>query len=303
MASQPPVVQANRCLDVAAWTLLYYDYTLTLSMEYEQFWKQQKRLSLVAVLIVLNRYVSLLGEIPVIIFIFGNLDGEQCHWLDLYHQAFAAITQALVAALLMMRTVALYQRSKYILGLMGAFLILGCGTIILSITSYQSSVHFTGSLAKMLPGCVFPMTKEQTELSASPWCTMLLFDTAIFLLTLVRSIRVIRLLGGSGSMFQVMLRDGTIYFGALVVVNMANILTYLVIGPPESGMGVTITNTISSTLIARLMLNLRDPALNTVLLNTDMYQDEPTEDLGNMESVRFRSADVEDSNAAGISIS
>lgn len=56
--------------------LLYYDYTLTLSMEYEQFWKQQKRLSLVAVLIVLNRYVSLLGEIPVIIFIFGNLDGE-----------------------------------------------------------------------------------------------------------------------------------------------------------------------------------------------------------------------------------
>lgn len=73
MASQPPVVQANRCLDVAAWTLLYYDYTLTLSMEYEQFWKQQKRLSLVAVLIVLNRYVSLLGEIPVIIFIFGNV--------------------------------------------------------------------------------------------------------------------------------------------------------------------------------------------------------------------------------------
>lgn len=88
-----------------------------------------------------------------------------------------------MSALLMMRTVALYQRSKYILGLMGFFLILGCGTIIvgihlvslwcfvsraltqfpmqLSITSYQSSVHFTGSLAKMLPGCVFPMTKEQ----------------------------------------------------------------------------------------------------------------------------------------------
>ncbi|OSX68026.1 hypothetical protein POSPLADRAFT_1043184 [Postia placenta MAD-698-R-SB12] len=239
--------------------LLYYDYTLTLSMEYEQFWKQQKRLSLVAVLIVLNRYVSLLGEIPVIIFIFGNLDGE----------AFAAITQALVA------------------------------------------VHFTGSLAKMLPGCVFPMTKEQygfacmyhatrltdtdrTELSASPWCTMLLFDTAIFLLTLVRSIRVIRLLGGSGSMFQVMLRDGTIYFGALVVVNMANILTYLVSWEMDQVYEVTerrVSYRISSTLIARLMLNLRDPALNTVLLNTDMYQDEPTEDLGNMESVRFRSAD------------
>ncbi|EED85708.1 predicted protein [Postia placenta Mad-698-R] len=240
--------------------LLYYDYTLTLSMEYEQFWKQQKRLSLVAVLIVLNRYVSLLGEIPVIIFIFGNLDGE----------AFAAITQALVA------------------------------------------VHFTGSLAKMLPGCVFPMTKEQygfacmyhaarltdtdrTELSASPWCTMLLFDTTIFLLTLVKSIRVIRLLGGSGSMFQVMLRDGTIYFGALVVVNMANILTYLVGGMSEV-YKVTerrVSYRISSTLIARLMLNLRDPALNTVLLNTDMHHDEPTEDLDNMESVRFRSANAE----------
>lgn len=88
-------------------------------------------------------------------------------------------------------------------------------------------------------------------------------------------------------------------------------------------MGVTITNTsvaawemdqvyevterrvsyrISSTLIARLMLNLRDPSLNTVLLNTDMHHDEPTEDFDNMESVRFRSANAEDTNAAGISI-
>lgn len=37
---------------------------------------------------------------------------------------------------------------------------------------------------------------------------MLVFDTSVFLLTLVRSVQVVRLPGGSKSMFQVMLRDG-----------------------------------------------------------------------------------------------
>jgi len=36
--------------------------------------------------------------------------------------------------------------------------------------------------------------------------------------------------GASGRMFQIMLRDGTIYFGALVILNTLNILTFLVSG-------------------------------------------------------------------------
>ena len=44
--------------------MLYYDYTLTLTREIEHFWRGA-RLSLASTLFVLNRYLGLLGPIPV----------------------------------------------------------------------------------------------------------------------------------------------------------------------------------------------------------------------------------------------
>lgn len=40
-------------------------------MELERFWKP-RRLSVVSVLFLMNRYLSLLGQIPVILEYFGN---------------------------------------------------------------------------------------------------------------------------------------------------------------------------------------------------------------------------------------
>lgn len=62
------------CIVSAA--VLYYDYALTLSMEYEQFWKHQSKFSTAAVLFVLNRYLSLLGEIPIVYYMFASLASE-----------------------------------------------------------------------------------------------------------------------------------------------------------------------------------------------------------------------------------
>lgn len=45
--------------------LLYFDYTLTLEREIEHFWKTA-RFNLVSSLFVVNRYLGLLGPIPVI---------------------------------------------------------------------------------------------------------------------------------------------------------------------------------------------------------------------------------------------
>ncbi len=55
--------------------MLYYDYSLTLSMELERFWKRA-RLSLVSVLFVVNRYLGLLGSIPVALEYFVHFKPE-----------------------------------------------------------------------------------------------------------------------------------------------------------------------------------------------------------------------------------
>ena len=52
--------------------ILYYDYTLTLGDEIDYFWNTAK-MSLVSTLFVLNRYLGLLGPIPVIVEFFMTL--------------------------------------------------------------------------------------------------------------------------------------------------------------------------------------------------------------------------------------
>lgn len=47
--------------------VLYYDYLLTLSREVEYFWPHQNRVGWAASSFLFNRYVSVLGHIPVLI--------------------------------------------------------------------------------------------------------------------------------------------------------------------------------------------------------------------------------------------
>ena len=57
--------------------MLYYDYSLTLSTEIEHFWKRA-RISLVSVLFVVNRYLGLLGSIPVALEYFVHFTPQVC---------------------------------------------------------------------------------------------------------------------------------------------------------------------------------------------------------------------------------
>ena len=57
--------------------MLYYDYSLTLSTEVEHFWKRA-RISLVSVLFVVNRYLGLLGSIPVALEYFVHFTPQVC---------------------------------------------------------------------------------------------------------------------------------------------------------------------------------------------------------------------------------
>lgn len=51
--------------------ILYYDYALTLSTEVERFWRRPW--SLVSFGFYLNRYLSLLGHIPVMYEFYGSM--------------------------------------------------------------------------------------------------------------------------------------------------------------------------------------------------------------------------------------
>lgn len=64
--------------------ILYYDYSLTLGAEVDRFWRVG-RCSFVNILFVLNRYLALLGAIPVCFEFFGDLPREVSPIRSLHH--------------------------------------------------------------------------------------------------------------------------------------------------------------------------------------------------------------------------
>ncbi|KAF9523559.1 hypothetical protein CPB83DRAFT_862709 [Crepidotus variabilis] len=255
----------DTCFSAASFGLLYYDYFLTLHLEHARFWSNKRRLTWVSLFFYLNRYIALLGHIPIIFRDFSTSTNphrlKTCIHLLTYHSFLILVVQIVVGVLLVTRTYALYDQQRWVLAVL-----LSCGfaAIAWALCSILKG-HDTPYTTDQLPvrGCSLPLSETIASRSASAWIAMLCFDLLIFLMTLYKSVS--NILKGSrfSSFFLVLLRDGTIYFGIMVVTCSITIYN-LQHGHDyeKKGILVTFTNVASSTMCSRLMLNMRDPSIS-----------------------------------------
>ncbi|KAI0831457.1 hypothetical protein BC628DRAFT_1415955 [Trametes gibbosa] len=249
-------VRFNNALVLVAYTTLYYDYLLTFSDEVEYFWKSAN-LSIISVLFVVNRYLGLLGPLPLILEYFVDLP-EHTYT---YHQAYALASQGIVAVMLVIRTYALYNRSRRILVILLGTHVSGALVCLVAIVVNVSPVKTVTPLPFKYTACDLSLTNNQATHLVIAWGAMLWFDTTIFLLTLTQALRMRRYF--PGGLLEVMLRDGTLYYGFMVAANVSNIITFMITrtNSPLKGMDTTLANVLSTTLTSRLILNLRNPEL------------------------------------------
>ncbi|CAK5277908.1 unnamed protein product [Mycena citricolor] len=255
-----------RVLVVIPYTVLVYDYFLTIQLEVSGFWTTSFTWG--SFFFYLNRYSSLLGTIPVVVqFWLTTTDPGKipvpddsfreikhtrlmpvlrCHSLRMYHQYFALISQVLVACILIMRTYALYSKNKLVLGVMititlSAFasamtlLLTGNNESTLSPELQVYGCPFATAHAKYVPSLVSSWLIRLADSSrqehtihsglAEAWAGMLVFDSMIFVLTLYKALSIET---RRGDLLTVLVRDGTIYFGLILVANAINIGTYTV---------------------------------------------------------------------------
>lgn len=155
-----------------------------------------------------------------------------------------------------MRVYALYERSRRVLALLAG---LGMGAIAFACWSAIDGKDRVPEVDLILPvGCVAQLTRKKAIRVGAAWGGMLIFDTVVFGMTLWKSLT---LRSKEQDLISVLLRDGAIYFSVIMVANLANILTHVLAGPLTRGVGTIFVNIISSVMISRLMLNLRDPNL------------------------------------------
>ncbi|KAJ6529349.1 hypothetical protein B0H19DRAFT_1083096 [Mycena capillaripes] len=129
-------------------------------------------------------------------------------------------------------TYALYERSHCVLGLL---LVCGGGVISVGIWGTISSGKAADHRAQLPPyiGCTYEITQRQLHLfrvRADEFQAKTIADASP---------------------------------SVIVISNVSNILTYILGEPSTRGVATTFTNIISSIMISRLMLNLRDPVLTS----------------------------------------
>ncbi|KAJ7260124.1 hypothetical protein C8J57DRAFT_1471769 [Mycena rebaudengoi] len=257
-------LDSNYYLNAVAFTLLFYDYFLTLEWEVSRYWGSP--LTFPTVLFYANRYVTLFGNIPVVIQYFWTTSSTPskvvvCGHLESFHQYYIIATQIIVGVMLILRTYALYERNKYILV---STILISLGLVGVAMYTVLSGKGGTDD-AVGLPlyiGCIYSISRSKSLVLTGAWAGLGVFDSMIFTLTFYRALSQRR--ANRLQLITVLLRDGSLYFGVMIIANLCNILTFVLGEPYTRGVATTFTNIISAILISRLMLNLRDPTLSTM---------------------------------------
>ncbi|KAJ7214479.1 hypothetical protein GGX14DRAFT_563292 [Mycena pura] len=185
---------------------------------------------------------------------------SRCTVLEVYHEYFITVIQITIGVMLVLRTYALYERNNRVLCFMLVFgMSVLCISIWSTINTDRGPAGDRGSVVALEMGCAYAVAQTEVKGLIIDWSTLSLFDCMIFLLTLYKTLRRHRPAGLN--LLTVLMRDGCIYFGVMVISNLSNIFTYAFGTPATRGLFNTTTNIISSLMTSRLMLNIRDPVL------------------------------------------
>ncbi|KAG0702178.1 hypothetical protein DFH29DRAFT_511618 [Suillus ampliporus] len=201
-----------------------------------------------------------------------NLSPQSCSKYVLVREVHLFFQQFIVCFILSLRTYALYGRSRRLLGWMVIIgLILGGGAFA------GSFGDDTSSATAALGNCYETYTAETAIRHGLAWLMIFVYELLIFVLTVFRICKTRALLRFSllisrRNIIDIMFQDGAMYFAAMTMVNLANMLTYYCGPDIISGNLATFTSCISVTLISRLMLNLHKS------IDTGIFSTTPTQD-------------------------
>ncbi|KAJ3877263.1 hypothetical protein F5051DRAFT_453202 [Lentinula edodes] len=207
-------VNWNHYMELIEFVILAYDYLLTFDLEIERFWKRDTK-RLAAILFFVNRYLTLLGNVPFVLLFFRP------------------------GLILRYSDVQLYLADR-------------TGPAAVDLPSASAQV-----------GTIPSFSDTQGLHLAYLWIGIFVFDLCVFSLTLWKTYCIYKdgymMSRGIGT---VVMRDGLMYFGIITLATLANILAFAFGTEFTKGLLPIFSNIISSVMMSRLMLNLREGHTN-----------------------------------------
>ncbi|OCB86876.1 hypothetical protein A7U60_g6049 [Sanghuangporus baumii] len=188
---------------------------------------------------------------------------ESCTIFARFPGALSTITQFFVVVLLIMRVYAFYQRKAWTL-----WVTIPLGTVAIGISAWSLAQVRTINLSfgpqNLFRACVPAELQTRVVFKAS-WFISGTFDTLIFVLTVYKTwslCREHRQIGLQSKLSRLLMRDGAMYYGILAITNLVNVVFFLTdentFFEQSAGSNSVLSHTLTSTLLSRLVLNLRE---------------------------------------------
>ncbi|KAJ7128519.1 hypothetical protein C8R44DRAFT_979192 [Mycena epipterygia] len=280
-----------RYLFLSGLVVLVYDYLLTIGSEVKIIWPSKRPLSKYWFLTV--RYVSLGCSAAIVAFYFGNLSPEvppaqisgfiyssqrihSCSTMEKVLEGLTLLQEGFVQLTLGLRVFGMYGFNRWVLVVMLTTSTVGAALGGWTIVELGEPQMLT---LEGFNGCHTAIPKSTAVWLAGAWEAQLAYDLLVFCLTVRvawRDRSAIRLV--PGSLVEILARDGALYFGIIVLANLANVLTLYLGDIMIAGILSWWTTSLSVTLISRLNLNLQRAGIGN---------SEPTDDTTEMTNIHF----------------
>ncbi|KAJ3999275.1 hypothetical protein F5050DRAFT_1028819 [Lentinula boryana] len=232
-------------IHIVEFTIVVYDYFLTLDAEIERYWGS--RTTFATTLFYVNRYSTILGLIPRILFDFWPEPILRLRVIRLY--VIYEYRRWIAILLSVMKTCAAGNSLESIFHILTAWCKVSDRTYPSQLQLYFSRNVLTGtdysSPVIYQNGCNQITTRQQGHYMAYSWLGVVIFDLCIFGLTLWKTLRMRRYYALYGGIGTILMRDGrfastprllarvrvwylgAIYFGIVALINCANILFFI----------------------------------------------------------------------------
>uniref|UniRef100_A0A0W0GF30 DUF6533 domain-containing protein n=1 Tax=Moniliophthora roreri TaxID=221103 RepID=A0A0W0GF30_MONRR len=217
-------LRASDYCDLCGIVILYWDHILTFPTEVKYLWKRPRFTS--AYLFFLNRYFNTFANVIVIFSLFGPrsfLESTECKPLEDLREGIIIVTQVIVMIIMTLRIYAIYGCNKRLLRvLIGILILLLAGAAVA--TFYEAGEEEIASIR-----CHTPRDRIRAIQTAGAWEAAFVYDAILFLLACYKAYRTRYEI--DVPLLKIVIRDGCLYFGAMSLTNLANILTFYFAGP------------------------------------------------------------------------
>ncbi|KAJ3831828.1 hypothetical protein F5878DRAFT_667148 [Lentinula raphanica] len=232
-------VNWNHYVELMEFVILVYDFVLTLDMEIERFWKRDTK-RLASVLFFVNRYLTLVGNIPLMLFFFCPKLLLRYHnastLLSISHLARIPLTSVSICTgdnyyevLFVLRMKAIYSGSRRITGFLCVALVAMAVNDVVQLHYADLTPPNAVDPPSAVPqvGAIPTFSNSQGLHFAYLWIGIFVFDLCVFSLTLWKTYYIYRDGYGSGGIGTIIMRDGLMYFGIITLATLANIIAFL----------------------------------------------------------------------------